>query len=72
MRGALFGSIAGTGFDGSCRLGRRSVEAPPGTRRMFGYLMIDLSKSITTGSISDRTQPLSWPAYLPGEVDAKR
>ena len=49
MRGGLFGSRAGTGFDGSCRLGRRSVEAPPGKRRMFGYLMIDLSNSISGG-----------------------
>ena len=72
MRGALLGSIAGTGFDGSCRLGRRSFEAPPGKRRIFGYLMIDLSKSISTRWISEKAQPLSCPAYLPGEVDAKR
>ena len=49
MRGGLFGSNAGTGFDGSCRLGCRSFEAPPGKRRMFGYLMIDLSNSISGG-----------------------
>ena len=72
MRGGLFGSIAGTGFDGSCRLGRRSFEAPPGKRRMFGYLMIDLSKSI-----SDRIDQRQDPAVvlariLARRVDAKR
>src|SRR5262249_49126024 len=39
----------GTGFSGCCKSGIRSVEAPPTYRVMFGYFMIDLSKSIMTG-----------------------
>jgi len=48
MRGGFFGSIAGAGFAGFCKFGRRSSEAPPGKRAMFGYLMIDLLNSIKT------------------------
>src|SRR5208282_6091528 len=62
----------GTGLSGCCRSGFTSVEAPPGNLRMFGYFMIDLSKSRITGSISAKTQPLSWPAYLPGDVVSTR
>ena len=50
----------------------RSVEAPPTKRRMFGNFMIVLSKSIMTGEISASTQPLSWPAYRPGDVVSTR
>ena len=54
------------------KFGIRSVEAPPGERLMFGNFMTDLSKSRMTGSISASTQPLSWPAYLPGDVVSTR
>src|SRR5271165_5214667 len=59
---------SGTGSLGFWRLGIRSVEAPPTKRRTFGNFMTDLSNSIMTGEISAKTQPLSCPAYLPGEA----
>src|SRR5215469_12362560 len=34
---------------------------------MLGYFKIDLSKSIRTGYINDKDQPLSSPAYFPGD-----
>ena len=38
---------------------------------MFGYFTIVLSNSSTTGLMSANTQPLSWPAYFPGELVVK-
>ena len=64
----LFGSNDGTGFLGCWRSGIRSFEAPPGKRWMLGYFMIDLSKSTSAGENSAAAQPLSSPAYFPGEV----
>src|SRR5215472_6617560 len=64
----FLGSIAGTGFSGCCRSGTRSSEAPPGNRLMLGYFMMDLSKSTSAWEKSAAVQPLSSPAYLPGEV----
>src|SRR5215472_10633442 len=55
----------GSGLSGCCKSGTKSLEAPPGKRLIFGYFMIDLSKSTITGSSSDNAQPLSWPEYLP-------
>jgi hypothetical protein len=39
----------GTGLSGCCKSGTRSVEAPPTYLVTFGYLMIDLSKSMIAG-----------------------
>src|SRR6266567_7360738 len=49
IRTGFFGSRAGTGFSGCCRLGTKSSEAPPGNRLMLGYFMIDSSNSMSTG-----------------------
>src|SRR6516225_2092185 len=66
--GRLLGSSAGTGFLGCCKSGIKSFEAPPGKRSTLGYLIIVLSKSSSTAEKSAADQPLSSPAYLPGEV----
>src|ERR1039457_1545064 len=64
----LFGSSIGSGFFGCCRSGIKSFEAPPGKRWMLGYFMTDLSNSISASENSAAAQPLSSPAYRPGEV----
>ncbi len=46
----------------------RSFEAPPGKRWMLGYFMMDWSKLKSTWEKSPAVQPLSSPAYRPGEV----
>jgi hypothetical protein len=51
--------------------GSRS-EAPPGTRSILGYLMIDLLNSIGTLPANPTIQPLSRPDQRPGEVLASR
>ena len=66
-----FGSLSGTGFLGFWRLGSRSLGAPPGTRSILGYLMIDLLNSIGTLP-ANPTIPLSRPDQRPGEVLASR
>ena len=48
------------------------LEAPPGTRSMLGYLMIDLSKSSSNSPASPINQPLSRRAHWHAEVVTSR
>ena len=65
--GILLGSSAGIGFSGCCRFGIKSFEAPPGKALDAGYFMIVWSNSANSTLHSAAAQPLSCPAYFPGE-----
>ena len=68
VRAGFLRSKRGVGLSGFWRFGSRSVEPPPGLRLILGNSTIDLSKSTITGWRSESAQPLSIPAYLPGDV----
>ena len=50
------------------QVGNQVIRGPPGYRLMLGYLMMVLSKSARAWENRAADQPLSSPAYLPGEV----
>ena len=65
---SIWSFSSGAGLSGCCRLGTKSFEAPPTIAldaRVFHDRLVEVEDHRST---NDSAQPLSWPAYLPGDV----